>query len=204
MGRPRKDAFDEDTTVRVLRAAEDVFGERGYMAARLEDIAALASIKRSSLLYHFGSKDALYTRVLERAFSEMTAAATRGFARGDDYSSKVHETIVELLSFEQEHRSLMAVALRAMIDPTTPSHARIIDDFAAVVDGLEAMVVTAGGERVAPLPVRAIVMQLIVSHLARAAMGEVGERLWGGDNRTRAIAGMLLLGEAPTPPQREP
>lgn len=195
MGRPRKDAFDETTSVRVLRAAEQVFADRGFADARLEDIAARAGIRRSSLLYHFGSKDNLYREVVDHAFGEIAAAIGRGMEKGGGYEEKVEATVTELLAFQREHEALMAVILRAMLNPGTAGHDAVGDKFVLLIDQLEQYVLTIGKGRLAGLPVRAIVMQLIVTHLAHAAMGELGERLWKGETHTRDIARMLLIDE---------
>jgi TetR/AcrR family transcriptional regulator len=58
---------------RLLDAAEAEFAAHGFASARLEDIAAAGGMRRASLLYHFPSKQALYDRVLERAFSALRA-----------------------------------------------------------------------------------------------------------------------------------
>jgi AcrR family transcriptional regulator len=196
MGRPRKDAFDESTTIRVLRAAEEVFGERGFANARLEDIAAQASIRRSSLLYHFGSKDNLYQQVVDRAFSEIAGAMARGMGHGTTYEEKVEATITELLAFQEEHEQLMAVVLRALLTPSGAGHDTIGAKFSVLVDQLEEFVVTAGESQLPKgLPVRAIILQLIVTHLAHAAMGDLGDKLWKGHTHTRDIARRLLLSE---------
>jgi len=194
MGRPRKDAFDEDTSVRVLRAAEQVFADRGYANARLEDIAAQASIRRSSLLYHFGSKDNLYQQVVGRAFAEIAAAMARGMGRGTTFEQKVDGTVDELIAFQQDNEQLMAIVFRAMLNPSSEEYESIGAKFSVLIDQLEQFVVSAGhNELPEGLPVRAILMQLIVTHLARAAMGELGDELWRGDTYTRDIARMLLL-----------
>lgn len=194
MGRPRKDAFDETTSVRVLRAAEQVFAERGFADARLEDIAAHAGIRRSSLLYHFGSKDNLYREVVDHAFGEIAAAIGRGMGKGDSYEEKVEATVMELLAFQREHEALMAVIFRAMLHPGTAGHDTIGEKFVVLIDQLEQYVVTIGRDRLpAGFPIRAIVTQLIVTHLAHAAMGDLGVRLWKGDIHTAEIARMLLV-----------
>jgi AcrR family transcriptional regulator len=67
---PKVDA-PSDTVDRLLEAAEIEFAVAGFEAARLEDIAAVVGVRRASLLYHFESKQALYDRVIERAFSDL-------------------------------------------------------------------------------------------------------------------------------------
>jgi len=57
----------------LLEAAAKVFGEKGYEAARLEDIAAEVGVLQGSLYYHIGSKAGLYRRVRQRRFMEIAA-----------------------------------------------------------------------------------------------------------------------------------
>ena len=52
---------------RVLQQAEQLFGERGYAAVTLRDIAAGLGIRQASLYHHVpGGKEALYIEVTER------------------------------------------------------------------------------------------------------------------------------------------
>ncbi|MGH7287017.1 MAG: TetR family transcriptional regulator, partial [Myxococcota bacterium] len=48
------------TRAAILAAAEAVFAERGFAAARLEDVAARVGIRRASIVYHFRDKRELY------------------------------------------------------------------------------------------------------------------------------------------------
>ncbi len=64
----RKRAFDEAA---VLRAARDVFWVRGYEAASLDLLQAAMGLSRSSLYVTFGSKRALFTRVLSVYLAEV-------------------------------------------------------------------------------------------------------------------------------------
>ena len=55
-----------DTRDRILDVAERMFGERGFAATSLREITAEAGVNVASVNYHFGSKEALLTEVLER------------------------------------------------------------------------------------------------------------------------------------------
>jgi len=61
----------ERTRVTLLEAAEQVFAEHGYAATRLEEVAALAGIRRASMVYHFRDKRDLYDAVLGDIFGEL-------------------------------------------------------------------------------------------------------------------------------------
>ena len=58
----------QQTRAEILAAAERHFAERGFEAARLEDIAADVGIRRAAIFYHFGDKQELYAAVLDSIF----------------------------------------------------------------------------------------------------------------------------------------
>ncbi len=66
--RVRKDG--EETRRRILDAACQVFGEKGYRDARHSEICSRAGVNLAAINYHFGSKDELY-RAVWRYIGEM-------------------------------------------------------------------------------------------------------------------------------------
>lgn len=62
------------TRSEIVAAAERHFAERGFEAARLEDIAAEVGIRRAAIFYHFGDKQELYAAVLDSVFNDWTGA----------------------------------------------------------------------------------------------------------------------------------
>ena len=57
----------------LIDAASKVFGEKGYDAARIEDIANELGVLQGSLYYHIGSKAGLLRLIRVRRFEDLTA-----------------------------------------------------------------------------------------------------------------------------------
>jgi len=77
----RRRSRGEETRAAILAAAERHFAERGFEAARLEDMAADVGIRRAAIFYHFSDKLELYAAVLDEALGgALGALPTRGSA----------------------------------------------------------------------------------------------------------------------------
>jgi len=192
MGRPRRDASDEETRSRLLRAAEKHFGQRGYRDARLEDIAKDAGIRRSSLLYYFESKEALYSLVVQAAFDELFSAVGRGLASDLPAEGQLEAVVRALLDVERAHRPLLRLVLQELIDARAETTARR-QQLADLVGELARFVSTVNPALSARLPTRALVMHLVAAHLVHAAMGDDAMPLWGSEEPTLPIVRALLL-----------
>ncbi len=71
-GRSRRRADGvEDTRAALLKAARRAFAEKGLEGARVDDIARRAGANKQLVYHYFGSKDALYTEVLESVYQEI-------------------------------------------------------------------------------------------------------------------------------------
>ncbi len=57
-----------DTKARILDAAERLFADSGFASTSLRDITGEADVNVASVNYHFGSKEALLSAILERRF----------------------------------------------------------------------------------------------------------------------------------------
>lgn len=62
----RRKREEKARLVSIIAAAENVFAERGYHHARMDDIAEAAELAKGTLYYYFKSKDEIYIHLLER------------------------------------------------------------------------------------------------------------------------------------------
>ena len=71
----------DDTRIRLLMAATEVFAEHGYHAATTREICRRANANLAAIHYHFGDKAELYREVFKLHFQEKSSgigAAGRG------------------------------------------------------------------------------------------------------------------------------
>lgn len=67
----------EKTQTAIVRAAKRIFGERGFAATTMDDIAAGAHVAKGSVYHHFPTKEALFEAVFEQASLELVSDLDR-------------------------------------------------------------------------------------------------------------------------------
>lgn len=80
-----RDRTTRPTRDRILDAALDLFGARGFEATSLDEIAAAVGVRKQTVLYWFASKDDLLAAVIEQIASELAVgieAAVRNSSGG--------------------------------------------------------------------------------------------------------------------------
>ncbi len=194
MGRPRRGAFDEETTLRVLAAARQRFATHGFGATRLEDVAADAGIKRPSLLYHFGTKQRLYEDVVRRACRQLASVIRPLIAEPCEALQVGVDRVVDaLLAFQTRESALLTVLLRELVGDQVGSDV-LQEEFVPLLDELEGWLGATDEWRLGaqPYPIRAALMYVIAGQLLRGAIGPLGHLTFGERNNARPIARSLF------------
>lgn len=78
----------EQTRGHLLAAAAEVFAQKGFAGASLEEIAELAGYTTGAVYYHFGNKDKLFRELIETGWSRRNAAWVRAVAEVFDPSGE--------------------------------------------------------------------------------------------------------------------
>jgi AcrR family transcriptional regulator len=112
----RRDA--ERTQREILDVATQEFADRGFAGARVDEIAARTRTTKRMIYYYFGSKEALFVAVLERAYATIRAveqtievdhlapaAAIRRLAELTFDHHESHPDFIRLVSIENIHRA---------------------------------------------------------------------------------------------------
>lgn len=67
----------EKTKASIVKAARRIFGERGFAAATMDDIAAGARVAKGAVYHHFATKEAVFEAVFEQVSIDLAADLDR-------------------------------------------------------------------------------------------------------------------------------
>ena len=146
-GRPPGDTLERGTRERIVSAAVTAFAEAGFHGASLRNVAESVAISSPTLLHHVGSKEALYSEVLERIresleHSSMLTDATVHRTEGDPADGLVH-LARGYLAWTRGNDAYARIILRELMDNTARARAARKWHLAPVVQRVATVVRTA-------------------------------------------------------------
>ncbi|MEZ4385758.1 MAG: TetR family transcriptional regulator [Nannocystaceae bacterium] len=106
------------TAEALLAAGRRIFAELGYHGASVRAIAGAAEVNPALVRYHFGSKEGLYTQVLERAMSGLRERLLRAFIddASGDLRGRIQAVVRAYLSHLADDRDVPRLIQRALLD----------------------------------------------------------------------------------------
>jgi AcrR family transcriptional regulator len=117
---PRVGSKGQDTHAAIVKAAEELFAERGYDRTRLEDIAARVGIRRASLVYYYRTKAELYAAVLDRLLGDLLVRYRDVLAGPGPLIDRIRGTADAWARYIEERPALLRIMLRVMADGMAP------------------------------------------------------------------------------------
>jgi AcrR family transcriptional regulator len=101
----------------LVEAATQVFAERGFEGARVEQIADAAEVSPGLLYRHFDGKQELYTEILQLANRELMAHLTQAAAPDQPTAERVRRGLDAFFTFVEDHRQLWQMLMRDVLEP---------------------------------------------------------------------------------------
>lgn len=87
LGKDKREAQGDATRLALIAAARELFGERGYAATSLDDVAAQAGVTKGALYHHFGGKASLFQEVYEQVKHEVSDRVVSVFLDPDHWKA---------------------------------------------------------------------------------------------------------------------
>ena len=100
---PRRRMSAEARREVIERAAAELFAERGYDGASIDEIARRSGVTPPVLYDHFASKSDLYRRLLERHFAELRGVWREHFVGDEPTARRVARSFDAWFAYVEEH-----------------------------------------------------------------------------------------------------
>jgi len=124
--RTREKRDPEATRQALLAAGASLFGERGYDAVPIEDVATRAGVNKALISYHFGGKRGLYAEILAHGFREIATRLDAVESAAPDAATALRGLLRVFTGYCSEHpefpRLFMREVLASGIEPRVLPH----------------------------------------------------------------------------------
>lgn len=185
-GRPARPVARED----LLHAAIEAFAESGYGATSLDVIASRTGLRKSSLLHHFASKEALYRAALADSLAALGGMVSVARLAEGDFAERLDRLGEMMVRYLAERPEAARLILREVMDsgPYVSGAGReaLRTAFDAVADFLEAGM--SAGAFVDQDP-RQLALTIVGLHILYFAIDDVASDFLRHDSRTpKAVA----------------
>ncbi|WP_051300235.1 TetR/AcrR family transcriptional regulator [Actinomadura rifamycini] len=178
----------------MLDVAEQVFGERGYQATSMDEIADRCGVSKPMLYEHFGSKDGLLLACMRRSKTELFEVTQKAMAQATDPADILWRGMVAYFGFVESHSASFAMILREPIGP--PETMKALDEARAQQSGLIAGVLTTFVPE-APADVVAAYTQIIMGASERLAQWQTGRPDVTAEDAARYMTDFCWSGLSP-------
>ena len=113
----------------ILAAAQEIFGERGYDATRLEDVGRRAGCTKGTVFLYYESKSELFKAAVREAMSPMVRDTEQA---AEEHQGSARELLTKVLSLRWEHmaRTRLTGLVKLLLTETGkyPDLARFYND----------------------------------------------------------------------------
>jgi AcrR family transcriptional regulator len=139
-----------DRRAAILRSALEVFAERGFHEASLEDVAARDGISKALIYEHFASKRDLQRDLLETYVHEGLERVTDAAAAAETAEERLHAGIDAFLAFVEERPDAWRMVALNVGDPDAAEATRRLQEEVVRMIGLLLAVHTPASRRGEP------------------------------------------------------
>jgi TetR/AcrR family transcriptional regulator, cholesterol catabolism regulator len=110
----------------ILEAAAQIFSQKGFHAASMQDIAQAVNLKKASLYHHVNNKQEILVAILDQALDLLIERMTEVMEQPLSPDEKLRQAMISYLQAMLEHRELASVLLLEHRSLEPDLHARHI------------------------------------------------------------------------------
>lgn len=102
-----------ETRERIFQAALELFSGNGYDGTSVREIAEAAGISKPALYYYYGSKERLYTEIIQSCFERARLTLEPAVREPGPLRTRLRRTIQAHFDYFAEHRDAMRLLYAA-------------------------------------------------------------------------------------------
>jgi AcrR family transcriptional regulator len=121
---------------RILDAALQVFSQRGYRDASVDDIAGTAQTSKGGVYFHFPNKEAIFLALLQRTATRLQEKIEDAVAVADTPLAKAEAALLTVLRTFARHRALARLFMVEALGAGREFHQRMAEvrnDFTMII-----------------------------------------------------------------------
>jgi AcrR family transcriptional regulator len=127
----------EERRTRLLEAARQLFGDRGYRDAEVEEIARLAGVTKPILYRHFpGGKVEVFMAVIDEHVTRLMRVLWEAMAASNDPMERLYRGIDAYMRFAEEHPQGFRLMIAAAAEADLPAGGRLREVRESIAKGL--------------------------------------------------------------------
>ncbi|MCV2489570.1 TetR/AcrR family transcriptional regulator [Geodermatophilus sp. YIM 151500] len=133
--RPRVRMTGAQRRQQLLDVARELFGQRGYEATSIEEVAARADVSKPVVYEHFGGKEGLYAVVVDREMQRLLVRFESALSSGGHPRELLERAALVLLDYIEEDTDGFRVLTRdSPVTSTTGTFSSLIGEVARKVE----------------------------------------------------------------------
>jgi len=98
----RRSRRSEVSRERILEAATELFAQRGYAGAGVDQLAARSGIAKTAIYYHFGNKAGLLAAALQRAANSWIEGILQASRQAGDWPDRLDHALAGMRALLEE------------------------------------------------------------------------------------------------------
>jgi AcrR family transcriptional regulator len=110
----------------LISIGREVFAERGFDGASVEEIAARAGVSKPVVYEHFGGKEGLYAVVVDREMIRLEQIITDALSRGRS-RVRIEQAVIALLTYVEEETDGFLILVRDLVPGKDQSYSTLLN-----------------------------------------------------------------------------
>jgi AcrR family transcriptional regulator len=106
----------QSTEDKILDAARQVFHQKGFNGARMQEIANLAGINKALLHYYFRNKESLFEKIFNETFGQIASKLNEIFLSEMTLMTKIEIFVNFYINFISKHSYIIQFVINALQD----------------------------------------------------------------------------------------